>query len=91
LPTGVRLSCTPDILFIWLKFARGRVAYGNFSPATVGKSVVFAGSPMLRRRTRVNHWASVGLSGEGVKYLLHVLILFELVDHGQNFSRLFFR
>lgn len=35
--------------------------------------------------------ARVGLSGERVKYLLHVIILFELVDHRQNFRRLFFR
>ena len=40
---------------------------------------------------RVDHWARVGLLREGVKYLLHVIVLFKPVDHGQNFRRLFFR
>jgi hypothetical protein len=45
---------------------------------------------LLQRHTCVNHWPACW-SGEGVKYLLHIIVLFELVDHGQNLRRLFFR
>jgi hypothetical protein len=40
---------------------------------------------------RVDHWTRVGVLREGVKYLLHIIVLFELVDHRQNFRCLFFR
>jgi hypothetical protein len=46
---------------------------------------------VARGQVRVNHWPRVGLSGEGVKYLLHIIVLFQLVDHCQNLGRLFFR
>jgi hypothetical protein len=86
----------PDILLIWLKFAwtRRPPAKAWFLPAALsdGACGASAGCVCCDALTPVSiTGARVGPSGERVKYLLHVIILFELVDHGQNFRRLFFR
>jgi len=86
-------------LFIWPKFACGRPDRGQKRGFCRGGLARCAycwltterRAALLQRNSHVDHRTRVGLLRQGVKYLLHIIVLFELVDHRQNFRRLFFR